>query len=51
MKYIVTVPEDGARISHTYLPLMAAIFLFMNVCDQAPLILPKMEDEILLVLC
>ena len=37
-------------ISHTYLPIMAAISLFMVACDQAPLMLPKMEDQNLLML-
>jgi len=51
MKYFVTVPEDVARTSHTYLPIKAAISFFMDVCDQAPLILPKMQDQISLTLC
>jgi len=43
MKYVVTVPEDVAEISCTYLPRKAAISLFMDAWDQAPLILPKMQ--------
>jgi len=47
MKYVVTVPEDVARISRTYLPTQAAIsFYYMDAFDQAPLILPKMQDQI-----
>jgi hypothetical protein len=51
MKYIVTVPEDVARISRTYLPIQAAIFFFLDVCNQAPLILPKIQDQTALTLC
>ena len=40
-----------ARISRTYLPIKAAISFFMDAFDQAPLILPKMQDQILLTLC
>ena len=32
-------------ISHTYLPIKAAISLLMDACDRAPLMLPKMEDQ------
>jgi hypothetical protein len=51
MKYVVTVPEDVARISSTYMPIKAVISFFMDVCDHAPLILPKMQDLISLTLC
>jgi len=51
MKYVVTVPEDVARISCTYLPIKAAISFFMDAFDQAPLILSKMQDQISLTLC
>ena len=34
-----------AGISHTYLPIKAAISFFMDAWDQAPLILPKMQDQ------
>ena len=51
MKYVVTVPEDVAGISRTYLPIKAAISFCMDAFDQAPLILPKMQDQILLTLC
>jgi hypothetical protein len=40
-----------ARILRTYLPIKAAIFFFKDAFDQAPLILPKMQDQILLTLC
>ena len=44
MKWVVTVPEVMAGIFRTYPPIKAAIFLFMDACDQAPLILLKMQD-------
>jgi hypothetical protein len=40
-----------ARISHTYHPIQAAMSFYMDACDQAPLILPKMQDQISLTLC
>jgi hypothetical protein len=40
-----------ARISRSYLPIKAAISFFMDAFDQAPLILPKMQDQISLTLC
>jgi len=40
-----------ARISRTYLHIKAAISFFMDAFDQAPLILPKMQDQISLTLC
>jgi len=40
-----------ARISRTYLPIKAAISFYMDACDQAPHILPKMQDQISLTLC
>jgi len=40
-----------ARISRTYLPIKAVISFWMDVCDHAPLILPKMLDQISLMLC
>jgi hypothetical protein len=39
------VPEDVTGILRPYLPTEAAIFLFMNAGDQAPLILPKMQES------
>ena len=45
MRYVDTVLEDVAGISHTYLAIKAAISLFMEACDQAPLILPKMQNQ------
>jgi len=51
MKSVVTVPEDVAWISHTYLHIKAAISFFMDACNQAPLIVPKMQDQKLLTLC
>jgi len=50
MKYVVTVLEDVAGISSTYLPIKAAISLLMDACDQVPLMLPKMQDQKLLTL-
>jgi len=38
-------------ISCTYLPIKAALSLFLDACDEVPLILPKMEDQKLLMLC
>jgi hypothetical protein len=40
-----------SRISRTYLRIKAAISFFVDACDQTPLILPKMQDQILLTLC
>ena len=40
-----------ARISRTYLSTTAAISFFMDSFDQAPLILPKMQDQISLTIC
>ena len=51
MKYVVTVPEDVSGISRTYLPIRASIRLFIDACDQAPLIIPTMEDQKSLMLC
>jgi len=51
MKYVLTVTEDVARISRTYLPIKAAIFLLMDASDEAPLIIPKTQDQISLMLC
>jgi hypothetical protein len=51
MKCAVTVIEDVAGIFCTYLPIMAAIFLYMDACDEVPLILPKMEDPKSLTIC
>jgi len=44
MKYVVTVTEDVVGKSHAYLPIEAAISLFMDASDKALLILPKMHD-------
>ena len=43
MKYLITVLEDVVDISNTYLPITAAISLFMDASDQVPLILPKKQ--------
>jgi hypothetical protein len=51
MKKVVTVPEDVARIYCTYLLIKAALSFFIDACDQAPLILPKMQDQISMTLC
>jgi len=48
---VVTVPEDVARISRTYMPVKAVISFVMNICDHPPHILPKMQDQISLTLC
>ena len=45
MKQVVTVLEDVAGISRTYLLIKPAISLFMDACDQAPLLLRKMQDQ------
>jgi len=42
MKYVDTVLEDVAGISRAYLPMKAAISLFMDACDYVPLMLLKM---------
>jgi len=47
---VVTIPEGVVAISRTCLPIKAAISFIMNACDQAPLILPKMQDQKLLKL-
>jgi hypothetical protein len=39
-----------ARISHTYLPIKAGTSFLMDSCNQAPLMLPKMQDQISLTL-
>jgi len=51
MKSVVTVPEDVVGISHTYLPIKAAISVFMDACDQSPLIIRKMPQQKSLTLC
>jgi len=50
MKYVETIPEAVTGISRAYLHIIAAMSLAMNACDQAPIILPKMQDQTLLVL-
>ena len=45
MIYVVTVPEDVAGISRTYVPITAAISLFMDACDEMPLIFQQMQDQ------
>jgi len=45
MKEIVTVREYVAEISHTYLPIKAIIFLFIDACCQVPLILLKKKEQ------
>jgi hypothetical protein len=45
MKYVITVPEDVVGTSHTYLPIKAAISIFMDACDEVPLIFPKMQEQ------
>jgi hypothetical protein len=50
MKWVVTVPEDAAGLFCTYQTMKATIRLFMNACDEALLILSKMQDRKLLTL-
>ena len=50
MIYVVTVWEAVTGISLAYLPVKAANVLFIDVCDQAALRLPKMQDQKLLIL-
>jgi len=50
MKYVVTVPEDVAGISCTYLRIMAAMLLLSVAIDQVQPILPKVQDEKSLIL-
>jgi len=45
MKWVVTVPEDVAGISSTYLLIKAAISFVIDTCDQVPLMLWKMQDQ------
>jgi len=44
MKLVVIVWEAVAGTSHAYLPREAANFSSIEVCNHAPLILPKMQD-------
>jgi hypothetical protein len=50
MKKVVTIREDVAGISHTYMPIRAAISLFIDASEQVPLILPNMHGQKLLTL-
>jgi hypothetical protein len=50
MKYVITVPEDVVGTSHTYLLIKAAISMFIDACDEVPLIFPKMQEQKLLTL-
>jgi len=45
MKQVVTVWEAVEGIYFVYLPKEAAKLLFIDINEQAPLILPKMQDE------
>jgi len=45
MKYVVTVREPVVAISLPYLPITAANALDIDVCDQVPHRLPKMQDQ------
>jgi hypothetical protein len=45
MKLVVTVLEDVGGIICPYLPIKAAISLFMDTGDQAPLILLMMQSS------
>jgi len=42
---VITVQEDVAEISRTYLPIKAAISLFIEDGDQVPLILQKKHEQ------
>jgi len=50
MKLVVTVQEAITGISFAYLRMKAANHVFMDMCDQAPLRLPKMQHHQLLML-
>jgi len=45
MTHVVAISEDVAGISRTHLGIKAAILLFMEAFDQAPLVLLKMQDQ------
>jgi hypothetical protein len=45
MKSVVTVWAAVAGMYLAYLPMEAAKSLFMDACDLAPLIIPKMRDQ------
>ena len=45
MKYVVSVQETVAEISLPYLPPKASNLLFIDVCDQVPQRLPKMQEK------
>jgi hypothetical protein len=51
MKYVVTISEDVARTSLSYLPILAAISFLMDVCNHAMFILSNVQDHISLMLC
>jgi hypothetical protein len=51
MECVVTIQEDVVGIIRIHLPIKAAISLWVDPCDQAPLILPKMYDPKSLILC
>jgi len=51
MKTVVTVWEAVMRISLAYLPIKAANSWFLDVCNQAPLRLPKVWVQKSLTLC
>jgi hypothetical protein len=51
MIWVVTVLEDVVGIFRIDLPNEAAISLYMDTFDQAPLILPMMQDPKSLTLC
>jgi hypothetical protein len=50
MKCVLTLPEDVAGTFRSYLPITAAITLFLNACDQTPLVLQTMQDPTSLIL-
>ena len=50
MKKVVTVQEAIAAISFAYLLIKTTNHLFMEMCDQAPLWLPKIQNHQLLTI-
>jgi len=51
MKWVVTVQENVEGIFCTHLLIKAAILLYMDACDQTPVIVPEMHDPESLTLC
>jgi hypothetical protein len=51
MKSMITVREDVAKISRTYLPISAAISFFMDACSHLPRMLLKKQEQKWLMIC